>query len=405
MFRLLYALRRLVSSLTIAHPVLTVRATLFIFVTLLFFSSLFQILSTDTKVLLLSKSTAVSCKPDRPLPAYDASCASRHDEAIIPNVVHFVYILSDPVNGVFPFKFTHFLSVYSAWHYWQPDVMYLHTNVDANSSAVRQARSGKQGKWAKRLLNMPGLVINTVPTPLFTDYGKTIDRMEHRSDFVRVKAVHDFGGVYIDMDVHALRDIEQLRKAGYQCVAGRQGGGQLNSGTFLASKGSKATKMWIESMHRVYDGRWTTHSNEAFTTVGKELESSPCEMLILEQTAFAPIGWKWFDGERLFGEHYEATDLEWLESDGLPTNSLADHGVDNKAAATGYVASQISWALDWSCTYLLHAFSRQMPKISTPDNEISPRYIAQRRSLFARAVYPVIRDMYKTGVVDKRDFE
>lgn len=37
--------------------------------------------------------------------------------------------------------------------------------------------------------------------------------MEHKSDFVCVKAVNDLGGVYIDWDVHPLRDIKSGRAA------------------------------------------------------------------------------------------------------------------------------------------------------------------------------------------------
>ncbi|KAJ4150696.1 hypothetical protein LMH87_011433 [Akanthomyces muscarius] len=253
----------------------------------------FQALPRETRVLMLSESVTASCKPNETLYTDEASCATRHDRAPIPNIAHFVYILSDPDNGTFPFKFSHFLSVYGAWRRWQPDVLYLHTNVAASSSAVLQARAGEQGKWAQRLFNMPGLVINTISAPTHTNRGQELKHMEHRSDFVRVKVVHDFGGVYMDMDVHALRDMRPLREAGYKAVAGRQGGGLLNSGTFLAAKGSKATRMWMERMHEVYDGGWTTHSNEALTTLGEDMKMYPCEMLMLDQAAFAPIGWKW----------------------------------------------------------------------------------------------------------------
>lgn len=46
--------------------------------------------------------------------------------------------------------------------------------------------------------------------------------LEHKSDFTRAKAIHDFGGIYIDLDVHALQDINPIRKAGYRSVAGWQ---------------------------------------------------------------------------------------------------------------------------------------------------------------------------------------
>ncbi|KAJ3483991.1 hypothetical protein NLG97_g7170 [Lecanicillium saksenae] len=385
MQRLLYGLSTRTTAAVLSRRTFVTRVSLFITVTFILSLTLFHNIPNETKVLLLSKSSRFSCKPDRPTEAYNAACASRHDEAIIPNAAHFVYILSDTENGVVQFKFAHFLSVYSAWRYWKPDVMYLHTNVGANSSAAQGALSGAAGAFVHQ------------------------SRQEDRADgaplrLVRVKAIRDFGGIYIDLDVHALRDMKELREAGYDAVAGKQGGGLLNSGTFLSSKGSTATKKWIDSMHRVYDGRWTTHSNEALTTVASGLNSNPCEILVLDQAAFAPIGWKWFDGERLFGEHYSATGLERLEDDAAP---LPDNFDDNEVGekSPSFLKFQLPWTLDWSCTFLLHAFSRQMPKLSTPNNEITPRYIAQRRSLCARAVYPMLRDMYHNGVIDRHDFE
>ncbi|OAA79393.1 glycosyl transferase [Akanthomyces lecanii RCEF 1005] len=388
-------------TFSFARQTVVVRAAIFVVLVMSLFYGWFQALPRETRVLMLSESVTASCKPNETLYTDEASCATRHDRAPIPNIAHFVYILSDPDNGTFPFKFSHLISVYGAWRRWQPDVLYLHTNVAASSSAVLQARAGEQGKWAQRLFNMPGLVINTISAPTHTNRGQELKHMEHRSDFVRVKVVHDFGGVYMDMDVHALRDMRPLREAGYKAVAGRQGGGLLNSGTFLAAKGSKATRMWTERMHEVYDGRWTTHSNEALTTLGEDLKMYPCEMLMLDQAAFAPIGWKWFDSERLFGEHYTATSLDQLKKGAGPVEGRPD-GSDN---AAGLFESKLPWAHDWSCTFLLHAFSRQKPKLSTKDHDISPRYIAERRSLYARAVYPILRDMYINGVIDQSDLE
>lgn len=358
--------------------------------------TIFQLLPHATKVLLLSEQMTASCTAvDNSTPhAGDASCALRTDGVRIPNTVHFVFILADPTNGTFPFQFSHFLSVYGASRRWKPDTVYLHTNVAADSDAVRRAKAGEAGKWAQRLLATTNLVVNTVEVPTHTTSGREITRMEHKSDFVRVQAVHDFGGIYIDMDVHPLRDVQPLRDAGYSAVAGKQGDGMLNSGTFMAAKGSKTTAAWIEKMHSVYDGRWTTHSNEALSALSGGVKKTPCELLVLEPAAFAPVGWRKYEMERLWGDHFPATEVDVVKHGGMLSED------DHRDGLSG-----LRWTRDWSCTYLLHAFSSKKLRNGVRDNGISPRQVAQRRSLFARAVYPMLTSMYEEGLVEDHDLE
>ncbi|KAL2263511.1 hypothetical protein VTK26DRAFT_6412 [Humicola hyalothermophila] len=331
-------------------------------------------------------------------PPRDAGAVPSNDD-VIPNYVHFVYVLPKPESN-FSFQFSHFLSIYAAWHYWKPDAIFLHTNAAADSDAVTRARSGLVGKWNRLIFTLFDLRINTVPLPVKAGNGKDLENMEHKSDFVRVKAVHDFGGIYIDWDVHPLRDIAPLRLSGFKAVAGRQLYGQLNSGTFLSARGGKLISLWMERMHQVYDGRWTTHSNEAMTDIGQRLIREPWEMLILDREAFAPGSWEERDNEMLFSAHNETkSNLDGLvQSDRLPVyeEGFADRWEHPERFE--------QWERDWSATYLLHAFSPVRFNRTVPGFEnISPRYVLERQSNFARAVYPVAKEMYDRGLISIDD--
>lgn len=361
-------------------------------VVILFAFFLYQMLPRDTRALLLSQSSSATCTDEQV--NGDISCKSNGKSHEIPNIVNLVYVLSDPVDGTFPMQFSHYLSIYAAWHRWRPDIIYLHTNVDANSTAVLRALNGDAGKWAQRFFEIPGLVVNTVSVPTHAKNGREIKGTEHKSDFVRVRAVHDFGGIYIDLDVHALRDIRPLRDAGYAAVGGQQVDGYLNSGTFMSEKEGQVVKLWLERMHQVYDGGWTTHSNTALTYVGKQLASHPCQMLRMKPAAFAPVGWLWGSRERLFGDHFEASKVHFAED-----GTMAEYPEDHEKP----VGSKMPWAHDWRCTFLLHAFSPKKPRNGIKDNGISPRYVVERRSNFARAVYPMLKSMYDNGRIDKHD--
>ncbi|MBE3047340.1 hypothetical protein IMZ48_33435 [Candidatus Bathyarchaeota archaeon] len=172
-------------------------------------------------------------------------------KATIPNLLHLVYILPDP-SADFSFEFKEYLSVYSAWHHWRPGKILFHTN--AHEDSISRARNGTSGKWNHLIFNTPGLVTNPVTVPTHADNGVKIVNIEHKSDFVRVKAMQYFGGVYIDLDVYPLRDVKVLRESGFRAVAGRQSEGQVNSGTFMAARGSKLLPLFLTGMHDKYTG-------------------------------------------------------------------------------------------------------------------------------------------------------
>ncbi|TDZ16464.1 hypothetical protein Cob_v010665 [Colletotrichum orbiculare MAFF 240422] len=345
-----------------------------------------------TGVLLTTMESATSYQPVRST----VSALRREDK--IPNQMNFVWALYDP-RAELNFTFEHYLCMYSAWYHFKPDRMYFHTNADA--AKIERARSGTAGKWARLMLAMPGVEVRWMEAPRQTRHGFPLAFKEHISDFMRVKAVHDYGGVYVDFDVQALRDVAPLRRSGFAAVVGRQRNHEANSGTFMSQKGGRVVKMWMDKMHDVYDGRWTTHSNVALTKIAERHVRDPGEVLIVDIEAFAPVGWDPGDAVRLFGLHNEtASGLDAVAAgEPLPEYDEAppidwEHG------------EHMPWPYDFSAAYLLHAFTPDWDKVPVDGvHEITPRYVLQRQSNYARAVYPVVRDMYNKGLVTLDDTE
>lgn len=380
------------------HFVLKLAAAASLFLVVLFF-----FLPHDATSRIISIPRVDLTPSDRPSTPAPAAPPPTTPLDVIPNTVHFVYILPNGTDN-FNFQFSHLLSLYAAWHHWRPDTIYLHTNAAAAGPEIARARNGTAGKWNRHIFNSTlfNLRINTVPVPTHAGNGKELANMEHRSDFVRVQAVHDLGGVYIDWDVHALRDLRPLRESGFRAVAGRQLGGQVNSGTFLSAKGGRMITLWREQMHKVYTGGWTTHSNEVITRVGQRLVGEPGgrEMLIMEREAFAPGSWKAEDTDALFGTHedVESNLAGYTEGMELP-------GFEEEFGARWERPGDFKeWERDWSYTYLLHAFTpdRWSHKVEGFEH-ITPRYVLERRSNFARAVYPIAKIMYDKGLIGVDD--
>ncbi|KAM3432716.1 hypothetical protein NHJ13734_006752 [Beauveria thailandica] len=316
----------------------------------------------------------------------------------IPNTAHYVYILAN-VSGDFSFAFSEVLSIYATSRYWRPDAIYLHTNAPAE--ALERARSGAAGKWTQLLFQVPNLRIAAATVPTHARNGKEIRLMEHKSDFVRVQAIREHGGVYLDFDVHPLRDVRALRESGFHAVAGRQKGAEINSGVFMSKPHSRMIELWSEGADEAFTGEWTAHSNGVLTVVCERLVAETPEVLIMERNAFAPGSWTSDDTVRLLEAHDDETSsLAMLSPDG----HLPEYDDEEPMTRWSAPKRRPGWAQDWSRTYMLHAFHHNQDDFQIPGfDRITPRYILERRSNMARAVYPVARELFEQGLIDIDD--
>ncbi|KAK9236474.1 hypothetical protein V1525DRAFT_346031 [Lipomyces kononenkoae] len=326
-------------------------------------------------------------KPNAQLPPSDGRWPA------IPNIVHYVHLMSDP-EGKIPFELKHFISVYSASLYFNPDCIYIHT--DATDYEIQRANSSDEAsdKWSRLIFNLPKVVINKEVAPDYAQNGQKILNLENKSDFVRAKVVYDFGGVYLDWDVHALRDFKPLREAGFANVVGLQVDDQVQTGCFLAIKESEMMRIWLKYEHIVYDGGWITHAVILLTHLSRKLVMIPHEVLILDRYAFGPSSWLQDDAQVLFGSHSEAPAPHLKAADphrpALTTADAEELWEEERAS------SREAWEKDYSNSYAIHAFkSHDLENF----DKISLQYVLSRRSNFARAVYPVVQHAIEAGVI------
>lgn len=85
----------------------------------------------------------------------------------------------------------------------------------------------------------------------------------HQSDFIRLQALREYGGVYADIDTLFVQPYpaEFFEKP---CVMGREtSGGEdetLCNAVILAEQGSVFIDTWLQRMYEVFDGSWNRHS-------------------------------------------------------------------------------------------------------------------------------------------------
>jgi hypothetical protein len=359
-------------------------------------------------------------------PAASANDTGAPETAAIPNVVHYVWLLRNPNELRLDFKT--FVSVYSAHLFFAPERIYIHTDAReevylAAKNPAAAASSSPSSKWTARTLNIPGVEARFVRAPTATTFGVPVAAMEHRADFLRVDALHELGGVYLDTDAVPLRSMAALRAAGFANVVGGavalsvRHAGFVNNGVMMARPGSMLMTVWRAASHRFYDGKWDTASIQLLTDLAQRMVAVPGEVLILHPRALAPTSWEKADQANLFLPRLPAMALPGGEEEdpsavGL-MRALAGGGDGSCVAALDWLTRReaergddgaAAGVLDLSSTYVLHAFDGDVRRLGGGwDGVVDLAYVLARRSNYARAVFPAVWHAVQAGVIPEAE--
>ncbi|KAJ4329689.1 hypothetical protein N0V87_010651 [Didymella glomerata] len=323
--------------------------------------------------------------------------ADRFDDGPIPSIVHYVCIKED-ASSVLRFPFASFLAVFAAVVYLKPARIYIHT--DFNDTEIKDA--GAQGdRWTKVLVAHPffaDLVWNQVEVPTFAGQNddERISAVQHKSDFVRWDAIASIGGIYLDWDVVPLRPLTPLLNAGFAFVGGRQYGGAaedgsvngtINNGAFMTKPNSAMARIVVREQHMQFtNAKWASNLRSV-TRIAEHLVAIPKEALILDRTAFAPTHWFKDSADLLFVPNAGQPSPEAVSVETTDPLELYANDVRNRRRRAG-------WEMDFSSTYLLHAFS-----MSQYLDYVNPSTILSRTSNFGIATYDVVRKMQVLGYI------
>ena len=332
----------------------------------------------------------------------DAASPSTSD---IPNLVHYVWLTRDPSH--FALDFRAFLTVYSAHLFLRPTAIYIHT--DASPSALV---SPQLDLWTRRILAIPGVKPNYISAPSHTTAGVPLDRIEHKSDIVRLQALRDFGGLYLDFDAIPLRDVAPLRTAGFGAVLGPVTAvsvwqsGMLNNGVMLSRPHSAFIEIYYEAYHRFFTGEWDRASVVLLTDLAMRVAAVPRAVLLVEARAFAPFSWEVFDMNRLYGfllgrpddrdgGARVAAEMPGGLEEGTCGDAMAWLKEREKSKGKGVEE-------DLSNTYVLHAFDANLGAfygLFSPRLDVDLAYVMRRESNFARAVWPAVKHAIEAGLL------
>jgi hypothetical protein len=165
---------------------------------------------------------------------------------MIPNVIHFVFGLSEDFGGR-PFSLIHYLAIRSAYDCNHPHKIYFHHCYEPT------------GEWWEKAKIYLTLVKIQPPHEIF---GNPLLHYAHIADVVRLEALLNYGGIYLDMDVLCLNSFGPLLR--HRTVMGKEGAGGLCNAVILAEPEAVFIRRWYEEYRtfrsRGKDEYWSEHS-------------------------------------------------------------------------------------------------------------------------------------------------
>lgn len=125
----------------------------------------------------------------------DLKRSTTHNESVVPNIVHVTWYGGPKRNT---FLFHHLISLLSIRNVLKPTRILFWCDLIPEGTYYHQTR--------ERVPEIV-LVVRDPPTEIM---GREIKVPEHQSDIVRLEAILEFGGTYVDLDVLAVKSFQPL---------------------------------------------------------------------------------------------------------------------------------------------------------------------------------------------------
>ncbi len=164
---------------------------------------------------------------------------------VVPNIVHFVWF-----GEYESMQFHHWLSITSAYKHIKPKQILFHCDHEPI------------GIWWKKLkATIPILKIIHREAPQQV-YNHDILKVDHKSNVASIEILQEYGGIYLETDVIALKQFEPLRRYNFTMGIEYHGNpGRLNNGIIIANKNAAFLKIWHATYQTFNKREWDEHSS------------------------------------------------------------------------------------------------------------------------------------------------
>jgi hypothetical protein len=187
---------------------------------------------------------------------------------IIPNILHFVYLMMDSTKE---FQFSYFLAIASAYVINKPKQVFLYV------------LRCPHGLWWEKISSFVTIEIVALPT----HWGaKPMHKMAHKADFVRLEKLYERGGVYMDLDTITVRPYQHLLS--YDTVMGKEvDTDSLCCAIMLTKPKSLFFKEWMSQYESIFQPNgWGEASCVLPFRIYKKMFEFDSRMKVLDPSSF-----------------------------------------------------------------------------------------------------------------------
>ncbi|XP_045208772.2 uncharacterized protein LOC123560671 [Mercenaria mercenaria] len=190
------------------------------------------------------------------------------DENPVPNVVHYVWY------GGKQLGFFNFLSLMSVLRFKKPCAILIH------------GPTLPHGPYWEYFLHMSPNIIHVYRERPEVIFRHTLRFKEHSSDVMRIEALIEYGGIYLDFDEVLLRPIDSLRR--FQYTQGHELPKTMGSQVVISKKNATFLRLWYLSYRDDYKKIWAYNALWVPNTLAKNYP----ELIHIEGFNFTRPNWQ-----------------------------------------------------------------------------------------------------------------
>lgn len=185
---------------------------------------------------------------------YQRSISEEHTG--IPRIVHFIVGQEKRENtqnqstSSSSFIFINYLNILAARRQLKPDKLYIHYHTEPNTF------------WWNQTKQDPDINVTLVKSRLVESiFNKSVDQLAHRADVMRLEILINYGGIYFDTDVLALRSFEPLLSLADVVMANQDDDEKTAcSAIVIAKKNATFLRRVYDAYQSFDDSCWDCHS-------------------------------------------------------------------------------------------------------------------------------------------------